>query len=62
MTTTKKEIILHPIGEVKIEDNQTWIEIKEEFRPALKELEKYTHVNIIWWADKNDTPQRRNRL
>lgn len=59
MTAKNAEIILHPIGEVKVEEDTTWIEIKKEFRPAMKELEKYTHVNIIWWANKNDTPKRR---
>ncbi|UYP46237.1 hypothetical protein NEF87_002522 [Candidatus Lokiarchaeum ossiferum] len=59
MTAKKEEIVLHPIGEVKSKEGKTWIEVKEQYRLALKELEKFTHVNIVWWAHKNDTPKRR---
>ena len=64
MTTGNKKIVLNPIGLVKMNEKEGkfWIEIKEKFRPALKELEKFTHVNIFWWANQNDTPKRRSVL
>jgi len=64
MVTENKKIVLNPIGFVKMNEKEGkfWIEIKEQFRPALKELEKFTHANIFWWADKNDTPKRRGVL
>ena len=64
MATENKKIVLNPIGLIKINEKEGkfWIEIKEKFRPALKELEKFTHVNIFWWANQNDTPKRRNVL
>ena len=36
--------------------------IKKNFRPALKELEKFSHVNVVWWANQNDTPESRKTL
>ncbi len=62
--TQKKDIILHPIGLAKTneEEGKFWIEIFPEYRPALKELEKFSHAHIIWWADRNDTESARKTL
>lgn len=62
--SNKKSIILNPIGEVKANEQEKkfWIQIDKEFRPALKELEKFTHAHIIWFANKNDTPELRKVL
>jgi len=63
MSTTQK-ITLNPIGTVKADeqDQKFWIEIEKKFRPALKELGKFTHCHILWWANENDTPNRRKVL
>lgn len=60
----KKEIKLTPIGYVKAnEDNsEYWIEISAQYRSALKELEKFTHAHIFWWADQNDNADGRSVL
>jgi tRNA-Thr(GGU) m(6)t(6)A37 methyltransferase TsaA len=57
-------IILNPIGIIKgIEEEQRyWIEIHKQYRPALKELGNFTHCHIIWWANENDTKERREVL
>ncbi len=62
--SNKNPIVLNPIGAVKCieEEQKFWIEIQKEFRPALKELEKFTHMHVFWWADKNDTPELRKVL
>jgi len=59
--TNNKSIILTPIGVVQSNEQEQkfWIEINEEFRPALKELGKFTHMHVFWWADKNDTEKLR---
>ena len=53
---------LQPIGFAKINEEECKYEIKieERFRPALKELDKFTHVNIIWWAHRNDNDEKRS--
>lgn len=60
----QNKIVLNPIGYVKTkeEEGKFWVEIKEEFRPALKELENFSHAHIIWWANKNDNKKARSSL
>jgi len=53
---------LHSIGHVRASDEeQSYIlQIDEAYRPALKEMEQFSHVMVFWWADKMDTKQYRN--
>ena len=59
---SKNNYQLQPIGFAKIKDKEGKfeIQIEERFRPALKELDKFTHVNIIWWAHLNDNNEKRS--
>jgi tRNA (adenine37-N6)-methyltransferase len=59
---SKQEYIVNSIGKVKAkpEKGEFSIEIQEKYRPGLKELEKYSHVNVFWWIDKNDNEKSRN--
>ena len=64
MDTKKKQnksYELHPIGKVhSIEkEGKFWIEIDPKFRPGLLELDAYSHVIIIWWADQHDNENAR---
>ena len=62
--STTQNMILNPVGIVKANDQEQrfWIEIEKKFRPALKELEHFTHIHVIWWANQNDTPKLRKVL
>ena len=53
---------LQPIGYVHAsdEDQRYILQIEEPYRPALKQMEQFSHVMIFWWADKMDTEQHRN--
>ncbi len=53
---------LRPIGYVHASDadGSYILKIDEAFRPALKEMEQFSHVMIFWWADKMDTKDKRN--
>ena len=64
MTEKEKQIILKPIGIVHANEEKMEfsIEIKKEYRDGLKELEHYTHVNVLFWAHKNDTKKARSNL
>jgi tRNA-Thr(GGU) m(6)t(6)A37 methyltransferase TsaA len=57
----EKSITLNPIGKAQTneEKGEFSIIIKEKFRPALKELENFTHINILWWANEHDNPKSR---
>ena len=53
---------LRPIGYVHASDAEGSyiLKIDEAYRPALKEMEQFSHVMIFWWADKMDVKDKRN--
>lgn len=54
---------MHPIGYVRGGgEGSGSLEILEPFRPALKQLDQFSHVIVVWWADRNDTPEARSLL
>ena len=53
---------LDPIGYVRRSGKNTYLEILEPFRPALKQLEQFSHVIVLWWADKHDNERSRTKL
>lgn len=61
MPAKRKQIVLRPIGAARTDEEKGIFQIiiQERFRPALKELDKYTHVNVLWWAHQSDTAQKR---
>ena len=62
----EKEFKIKPIGYVRVEGEDPieadfYLEIKEQYRSALKELDKFSHVMVFWWAHENDMSQIRNQ-
>ena len=52
-----------PVGRVHNEKGKpVQLEIFEKYVPALDRLEHCSHVTVIWWFHKNDTPERRKIL
>jgi tRNA-Thr(GGU) m(6)t(6)A37 methyltransferase TsaA len=43
---------IHPIGAVRRTGEGIRLEIDEPFRPALKQLDQFSHVVVLWWADR----------
>ena len=37
-----------------------FIDIIKQYRAGLKELDKFSHVIVFWWADKNDNKEARS--
>jgi len=50
---------LKAIGHVQRADGKTRIILEKQYQPGLLGMEKWSHVMVVWWFDKNDTPQRR---
>ena len=59
---TKEQFILRPIGSVHKENGHTTIVLNKEFEPALRGLEGFSHVWVLWWFDRNDTSKKRSVL
>ena len=60
--TEAKAFQMQPIGQVKKQGEQTFLEIKPEFAPALKGLEDFSHLWVLYWFHENDRPEARATL
>lgn len=45
---------VHPIGRVECEDGEFRIALNPEYAPALRGLEGYSHLQVIWWFDRKE--------
>jgi tRNA-Thr(GGU) m(6)t(6)A37 methyltransferase TsaA len=52
----------YPIGYIRRTENGIHLEIGEPFRPALKQLDHFSHVMVFWWADRFDNAESRGML
>ena len=50
---------LYPIGRVEKQDDRTYIVIDKKYQSGLKGLETHDYVDVVYWFDKNDTPEKR---
>jgi tRNA-Thr(GGU) m(6)t(6)A37 methyltransferase TsaA len=55
----EKTFTVRPIGHIKKAEGRTLIVLDKKYQPGLLGLEGFSHVHVIWWFDKNDTPQKR---
>jgi tRNA-Thr(GGU) m(6)t(6)A37 methyltransferase TsaA len=62
MSNSNEEFKIVPIGSVKRTEDGIFIEIFQEYRPALQQLEHFSHVHVLWWADKSDNAKSRGSL
>jgi tRNA-Thr(GGU) m(6)t(6)A37 methyltransferase TsaA len=54
---------LYPIGVVHNKKGKpVTLEIYEKYVPALHRLDLCSHVMVLWWFHKNDTPEKRRIL
>lgn len=50
------------IGTVRADATGFSLHIGEEFRPALQELDGFSHVNVLWWCHHLDDPIYRQMM
>jgi tRNA-Thr(GGU) m(6)t(6)A37 methyltransferase TsaA len=53
---------VYPIGYVRKDDHRTSIVLQEEYEPGLLGVDRLSHVWVLWWFDRNDTPEKRSIL
>ena len=53
---------LYPVGKVKRQRGSTELRIFDRYRDALKGLDSFSHAIVLYWFDRNDTPEKRNIL
>jgi tRNA-Thr(GGU) m(6)t(6)A37 methyltransferase TsaA len=52
-------LAMQPIGYVSKADGRTTIVLEEKYQPGLLGLNGFSHVYVLWWFSRNDTPQDR---
>ena len=57
-----KEFKVHPIGYVRVEGERTFIVLDKKYEPGLLGVDKLKEIWVLWWFDKNDTPEKRSIL
>ena len=57
-----QQFVVNPIGKVVREDSRTFVVIEPKYRDGLLRLDQCSHVTVMYWFHKNDTPQKRSIL
>ena len=57
-----KTFVLHPIGVVEKTKEQARLVIDEKCQGGLLGLNGFSHVWVLYWFDRNDTPAKRSIL
>jgi len=55
-------LALHVIGRVKKEAGRTEIVLKQKYQPGLRGLADFSHAYVLYWFDRNDSPEKRSTL
>jgi len=53
---------LFPVGTVEKKGDSIFIKVSDKYSNALKGLDEFSHVIVIYWFHKNDTPEKRSIL
>jgi tRNA-Thr(GGU) m(6)t(6)A37 methyltransferase TsaA len=53
---------MSPVGWVRKAGGKTFIEIDKRFQPALMGVEALKSIWVLYWFDRNDTPEQRSVL
>jgi len=59
---TRVNFEMAPIGHVQKAKDRTLIVLDKKYEPGLLGVEGFSHIYMIWWFDKNDTPEKRATL
>lgn len=60
--TEKETYQIHPIGYVRRAENGIQLEILKTYRPGLTQLDHFSHVLVLWWANRHDNQESRSML
>lgn len=54
-----RSFIMRPIGQIQNAEGRTLIVLDKAYQPGLLGLDGFSHVQVFWWFDRNDTPEKR---
>ena len=53
---------VYPVGMVRKQAGDVWLEIDPAYFPALMGLENYSHIHVFYWFHENDQSEQRSIL
>ena len=64
MAQSKKIFEINPIGRIVRDENEekVYVEVDEQYRPAMLHMEEFSHLQVYWWADKTSSKKYRKTL
>ena len=57
-----KNLQVNSIGKISVSGKGMFIELERKYIPALKALEGFSHLNVIWWFSDSDNEELRSIL
>lgn len=57
-----RNLIVHPIGSISVNEKGTFIKLAPAYAPALHALAGFSHLNVIWWFSDFDNEEARSVL
>lgn len=57
-----QKLNVNPIGKISINEEGMFIKLNQRYIPALKALDGFSHLNVIWWFSGFDNEETRNIL
>ena len=60
--TAIEQFVVNPIGKIVRKEGRTFIVIQPKYKDGLLRLNQCSHVTVLYWFHKNDTPQKRSVL
>jgi len=62
MSKENGTFVLHSIGQVHCGEGSFTVEILPPYRPAMAQLDQFSHAYMVWWADQLDSDEAREIL
>jgi tRNA-Thr(GGU) m(6)t(6)A37 methyltransferase TsaA len=53
---------IHPVGVIRKQGDEAWIEVFRAFGDAMLGLENFSHIYVFFWFHENDTTEFRSTL
>jgi len=54
-----KSFTVYPIGKVVRQEGRTLIVVDKKYQEGLMGMEEFSEVTVVYWFDRNDTPENR---
>lgn len=55
-------MILNPIGKIVVKGSETVIKLDEKYKQALKGLDGFGYIQVVWWFSGCDNKESREKL